>query len=478
MNNYYFKFFFLLSISIILFSTSCKNKTKQESPEVITPTNALDRIYEEQKLIAITDYSSTNYFIYKGQPMGFHYELLKLYADFIGVKLELKIENNLDKAFQQLQNQECDVLGIDLTVTKKRSEIISFTTPLNQSRQVLVQRKPENYKSLSSKEIEKQLIRNQLELGGKTVYVQGNSSFAERLHNLSNEIGDTINIKEDTEFHEERLITMVAKGEIDYTVCDEHVGMVNSTYYPLLDVKTPISFPQNLAWGVNKGSFKLQKSIDKWLTAFKETKKYTYLYNKYFKNKKSVAIFESEFNSLEGGKISKYDDLIKKYAKEIDWDWRLLASLIYQESRFDPNVVSWAGAFGLMQLMPVTADRFGASPASSTEVQIAAGVKFIKYLDDRFRNRITDENERILFILASYNAGPGHIFDAQRLAEKNGKDSSVWFGNVDTFLLLKSNPQYYHDPVVKHGYSRGIESYNFVKQIMERYEHYKNAIKI
>jgi membrane-bound lytic murein transglycosylase F len=269
---------------------------------------------------------------------------------------------------------------------------------------------------------------------------------------------------------------MVADGKIDYTVCDEHVAMVNQRYYPNIDISTPISFPQKLAWAVKKGSDSLLVEINTWLTTFKKTRKYKYLHRKYFENPKSVYMVQSEFYSAESGKISIFDDAIKKYSKEIDWDWRLLASLIYQESHFDPSAISWAGAKGLMQLMPATARKYGIDSLSSPEEHIYAGVKFIKWLNKQVPRDVKGKEERIKFILASYNAGIAHVLDARRLAKKYNRNPSIWDNNVDTFLLLKSNPKYFKDPVVKHGYCRGSEPYKFVTEIMQRYEHYKNII--
>jgi membrane-bound lytic murein transglycosylase F len=184
----------------------------------------------------------------------------------------------------------------------------------------------------------------------------------------------------------------------------------------------------------------------------------------------------SDYFSLTSGRISQYDELIKKYSGLIGWDWRLLASVIYQESGFDPTAQSWAGAYGLMQLMPNTARRFGVDRNSPPDQHIRAGVEFIKWLDDRFREKIPDQQERIKFILASYNIGYGHIEDAMNLAEKYGKDPHVWDNSVDEFLMMKSNQKYYMDPVVKYGYCRGIETYNFVSEVLERYADYKNIL--
>lgn len=435
----------------------------------------LSEIRENGKLVVLTDFNSTNYFIYRGQPMGYQYELLQELADHLRIKLDVIVSNDLQESFNYLSEGRCNLLAINLTITKERRRYFDFTEPHTQTRQVLVQRKPDNWKKLSKSELEKQLIRNQLDLAGKTIYVERNSSYAERLKNLSDEIGDSIIIEEVQE-NSEQLISFVAEGDIDFTVCDENVALVNQTYYPNIDVYTAISFPQNLAWAVQKGATSLKHEIDIWLKEFKKTTKYAVIYNKYFRNQRTSQMVASDYFSLTSGRISAYDEAIKKHSNQIGWDWRLLASVIYQESRFDPNAESWAGAFGLMQLMPNTARRFGVNKSSSPEQHIRAGVEFIQWLDNRFKEKIPDPQERIKFILASYNIGYGHIEDAMNLAEKYGKDPAIWDDGVNEFLLMKSKPEYYLDPVVKYGYCRGVETYNFVSEVLERYNDYRNII--
>jgi membrane-bound lytic murein transglycosylase F len=324
--------------------------------------------------------------------------------------------------------------------------------------------------------INKQLLRNQLDLAWKTIFVQAGSSHLERLKSLSAEIGDSIAIIE-VPFESEQLIKSVADGDIDYTICDENIATVNSTYYPDIDINTPVSFPQNLAWGLRKtGSEMLHEKLNSWIYSFRQTGSYALLYAKYYKNSRSSKIVRSDYYSLSTGKVSKWDDLIKAASKEIDWDWRLLASLIYQESRFDPDVISWAGAYGLMQVMPVTGERLGIDVTASPANNIKAGTKYINWLHTIFDQKIADENERMKFILAAYNAGPGHVLDAMRLAEKNGLDPQKWDGSVAFWLLKKSEPQYFNDTSVKNGYFRGTESVNFVSEVLERFEHYRNII--
>jgi len=297
-----------------------------------------------------------------------------------------------------------------------------------------------------------------------------------RLNNLMEEIGDTIYIVEDIELTVEQLIEKVAIGEIEYTIADEHIAMVNQKYYPDIDVNTPVSFPQNVAWAIKKGSYQLLSEINLWLEDFKRSKESAYIYNKYFRNPRSVRITQSEYHSVTGGKISQYDEIIKEQSVILDWDWRLLASLIYQESGFDPDVQSWVGAFGLMQLMPATAEIFGVDSLSLPRENIEAGVKFLKWLDAQFVDIVEDEGERMRFVMAAYNVGIAHVFDAMRLAEKYGKNPAVWKDNVDYFILNKSDPKYYTDSVVYYGYARGEEPFKFVNEILERFDHYRNVI--
>jgi membrane-bound lytic murein transglycosylase F len=438
-------------------------------------TRDLPGILQRGRLTAITDYNSTNYFIYRGQPLGYQYELLQDLADHMNIKLEVVVSNRLEETFNCLRMGDCDLIAMNLAITGHRRSQVNFIIPHGQTRQVLVQRKPTNWKKLSPSQLERALIRNQLDLAGKRVYVQHNSAYYRRMLHLAEEIGDTIEILDVPE-DAETLIMLVADGQIDYTVCDENVALVNQTYYPNLDVQTAVSFPQNLAWAVHSEADELKKAIDDWLRQYRRSARHAVIYNKYFKNERSASIVKSDLFTLGSGKISVYDTYIKEYSERIGWDWRLLASMIYQESRFDPRARSWAGAFGLMQLMPVTAQRFGINMNSPARDQINAGTQFISWLDKRFSPSVPDPEERIKFILASYNVGPGHVFDAIRLADKNGKDPGKWHDNVDEFLLKKSNPDYYLDPVVKYGYCRGTETIHYVDQVLERYDHYKNIL--
>ncbi len=261
----------------------------EKSQEIDIISDDFDIIKEKGKIVVLTDFNSTSYFIYRGQPMGYQYEMLQEMADYLGLQLEVIVSNDLNHSFNKLENGDVDLIAANLTITKQRKKIMDFTVPHSITRQVLVQRKPVKWEILDKKTIESSLVRDQLDLAGKTVYVQANSSHALRLRNLSDEIGEKINIVE-TDEEVEHLISLVANGEIDYTVGDENVAQVNQYYYQNIDVETPLSFNQNLAWAVRKNSGKLLKEINDWLAYFKESIEYKHIYAKYYQNNRSAIL--------------------------------------------------------------------------------------------------------------------------------------------------------------------------------------------
>src|SRR5690606_36819661 len=171
---------------------------------------------------------------------------------------------------------------------------------------------------------------------------------------LSEEIGGDIDIIRDTaSLESESLIRKVAHGEIEYTIADQMLARVNASYYPDLDINTPVSVAQQVAWATRMNSPQLLEAINDWLVGIKKEATFMVIYNRYFKSPRTSAVrMRSEYSSMGGNMLSPFDSLIRQGANTLGWDWRLLASLIYQESRFLPNGESWAGAKGLMQLMP------------------------------------------------------------------------------------------------------------------------------
>lgn len=226
-----------------------------------------------------------------------------------------------------------------------------------------------------------------------------------------------------------------------------------------------------LSWAVREGNTELADSIKNWYkpeiaTNVKREEKELFSTQSIHRH-----VYAPMLNT-QAGIISNYDHLFKRYAPIARWDWRLLAAQCYQESCFDPKAYSWAGAKGLMQIMPETAKHLGLAESEvyEPEPNIYAAVRYINELNTRFTD-IRNPEERKFFILASYNGGFFHIRDAMALTKKNGKNPHKWI-HVAEYVLKLSTPEYYNDPVVKYGYMRGSETANYVSAIYSRWQKY------
>lgn len=430
-------------------------------------TDDLQQIKDSGELTVLTLYSSTSYFIYRGEDMGFQYELSQQFAKSLGVKLKVKVAKNSRELIEKLLAGEGDLIAYTLPITNRWKDSLIYCGEEVITHQVIIQRQ-------SGRGVKP--LKDVTELIGKDVYVKPGKHY-ERLVNLDKELGGGIRIHRVTNdsITAEDLIMQVSQGTIPYTVADNDIARLNKTYYPNLNTELAISFDQRASWAVRKDCPKLAEAANLWHKENMTSPDYTASMKRYFENSKNIT--HSPILSLKEGKISHYDPLFKKYATEIGWDWRLLASLAYTESNFDTTAVSWAGAKGLMQLMPTTARAMGVPPGKeqNPEESVKAATKYIAATAKSFDH--LPEEERINFVLASYNSGIGHVLDAMALAEKYGKNKNVWRDNVETFILLKSEEEYFTDPVCKNGYFRGRETYNFVRDIIARFELYKKKIK-
>jgi len=412
--------------------------------------------------------SSISYFDYRGEPMGFQYELAKQFAQSLGLKLKIKTAPDTEELVRMLLDGEGDLIAYPVPMTKEFKDSVLFCGEDIITHQVLVQR--------NSKKGQKALA-NVTDLIGKDIYAKPGKHL-ERLVNLDQELGGGIKIHEVTNdsISSEDLLMQVSQGTIDYAISDNDLARLNKTYYSNLDIHLAVSFDQRASWAVRKTSPLLSEAANQWHKDNATSPAYKASTKKYFEQSKRLP--HGPILSLKDGKISHFDHLFKKYASEIGWDWRLIASLAYNESNFDSTAVSWVGARGLMQLMPRTARAMGVPEGKeqNPEESVKAATKYLAQLSRSF-SKVTDPDEKTKFVLGAYNAGIGHIFDAMALAEKYGKDKYKWDNNVEAYILLKSNEEYFNDPVCKNGYFRGRETYNFVKDILGRAEMYKQKIK-
>ncbi len=457
------KRFIKIPIISLLLCLACNSCVERKSNEEVT-NNDFEEILTSGELRVLTLSGSTSYFIYKGEERGYEYEMIKRFADKHKLDIKVIVADNIGHMMQMLLDSVGDVIAYEIPITGHTKDKVLHCGPERISAQVIVQQ-------------DKNPISDVTELIGRDVYVERNSKYEERISNLNQELGGGINIhciEKDTIVTED-LIEMVSKGEIPYTLADENIARFNRTFYNNLDIYLPVSFPQRSRWAVRNNSPMLAQAIDEWITIDKDSEAQQTIYRRYFESSKQYRA--SSIQSIVDGRISEYDEIFKREAAKIGWDWRLLASIAYHESRFDTTVVSWAGARGIMQLMPATAAAFGVGMDSIAypEPNIRAAVKSLQAVERSIRS-IENTEEKLLFVLAAYNSGLGHVFDAIALAKKHGKDPQKWYGEVEEAMLMKSNPAYYNDDVCRFGYFRGRQTTNYVREVMTLYHYYCEKI--
>ena len=271
------------------------------------------------------------------------------------------------------------------------------------------------------------------------------------------------------------LFTHLLTGEADL-VAFEIDSVRLATFMPHDNNGDSLSLqPVRSQWVVRSNSIDLAKAINTWWEDDMRSRFLAMEKVRTTKSKQQRVQVRPAMLNRQKGIISSYDELLIRQASRIGWDWRLLAAQCYQESGFDPRAVSWAGAQGLMQIMPSTAARLGLprSDVFDPERNVEAAVRYLFLLDEAFSD-IHSRQERINFVLAAYNGGSGHVRDAMALAKKNGHNPQRW-AEVDPYILKLSQPEYYRDPVVQYGYLRGSETSGYVRQIQARWASYRGS---
>jgi membrane-bound lytic murein transglycosylase F len=268
----------------------------------------------------------------------------------------------------------------------------------------------------------------------------------------------------------EELIEQVAAGAIDTTVADGHLLDIELARGVAVKSGIQMSEDRPHAVAVRDSNPKLLAALDRFIKKEYRGLVYNVLYKKYFTSQRQVRnLAAGRPRAGSDSSLSPYDEVTRTLAERYNLDWRLVVAQMFQESRFDPKAKSFAGAQGLMQVLPRTARFMGFDKIKKPEDGIHAGIKYLDWVRNRFEPDLP-VNERMWFSLAAYNAGHGHVQDARRLARQKGWDGDRWFGNVERAMLLLSKKKYARK--ARYGYVRGIEPVSYVRNIRERYRAY------
>lgn len=314
------------------------------------------------------------------------------------------------------------------------------------------------------------------DLEGRTVSVRRSSPAWRLVESLIEEGLDIALEAAPEELETEEIIERVANGLYDVTVADAYSVKVASTWRDDVRAAFALAGPLPVAWAVRGSNPQLLAALDAFIEREYRQVFYNVIHARYFENPRTIRAHMAERvdTRISGSRLSPFDDLVKRHADKTPFDWPLIVAVMYRESRFDPQVTSWAGARGLMQLLPVTAERFGISDLEDPESSIVAGVRMLAWLYDQFETDLSVK-DRTWFTLAAYNAGLGHVLDARRLARELELDPDRWFDNVEEAMLLLSQPKYYRR--ARHGYVRGIDPVSYVRDIRELYNAYRSMLR-
>lgn len=436
-------------IGLLLLGLSCEFDISSFK----TDASILKKIIEKGELTVITRNNAHCYYSYRDQEMGFEHDLAKAFAAYLGVTLNIRIAEKWEGMIPSLIDGTGDLIAASMTITPKRNQDVLFSNGYMDIQQHLIVHRGNHS------------IRTIEDLPGQTIHIRRGTSYQERLETLAARIPNlTIVLHEDVPTEE--FIRQVAEKEIDITVADSNIALLNRRYYPQAVMAGPVADKENLGWAVDPNAHKLLGKINQFFKQIQENGRYEELRNQYYAEVERFDYLDLKiYHRRLATRLPKYQPILMAASREFSFDWRLIAAQMYQESHFRRYARSHAGAYGLMQLTKRTAKSFGVTDITDPEQNIYAGVKHLRNLFDYVD--IENESDRLSIALAAYNTGQGHLRDAQKLAINLRMDPQKWSSLEKTLPLLRYR-QYYNNAI--YGYCRGTEPVTYVKQIRIYYD--------
>jgi len=389
--------------------------------------------------------------------MGFEYDLVKAFADHMGLELKLKVVDSVTDILKAIENGEADLTAAGLTRTDEREKRFLFGPDYFTVQQQVVGNRSHPYP------------RKVEELQNFDLLVLKNTSYVEELKGLQQQY-PYLHWEETDEYSTDQLLEQVWLGKISCTVADSNILAMNRRYFPELMVAFPISEEQHLAWIINKKKIRLKAKLSQWFTTIKDSGQLAELKDRYYSY---IEIFDyvdiKIFTRRISSRLPVIQPYFQEYAEQYDLPWTTLAAKAYQESHWETNAVSPTGVKGIMMLTLPTAKALGVTNRLDPEQSIKGGAQYFRQLLDRIPESIP-EKQRSAFAMAAYNVGMGHIYDARKLARKLGKDPDSW-KDIKSVLPLLSRKKYYK--TLQHGYARGYEPVRYVDRIFN----YRNILE-
>lgn len=430
------------------------NKKQTKSKKV----SQWQSIQEKKTIRFVLRNNLSSYYIWRGELLGFHYELAKRFAEEHKLRYEIFVAPNHIALLDYIIEDKADIaLGFFTPTQERIDKGISFSRPYHYASELLIAHK--DTKDINNKEL----------------YIRRSSAYWQSAEKLKPMATNLFLVPAPENQETESIIADVAKGKYDLTIADNHIVDIEMTFRDNIHSLQALGEPKAQSWAIKSGNTQLMSEVNSFIKKHYKGLFYNVIYNKYFKNTKRIDKHYKGYERTKGsGVLSPYDDTVKRYADKYDFDWRLLVAQMHQESRFNAQAKSMAGAQGLFQVMPRTAKELGITDIHHPEQGIKAGIRYMDWVRERMIANDIPKQQLVWFTLASYNAGAGHVRDAMQLAKQKGWKGDVWFDNVEKAMLLLSQPKY--AAKARYGYVRGTEPVNYVRAIKARLDTYKNIL--
>ncbi len=418
------------------------------------PQNRLEHIQETGVLQVISRNSPTSYYIGAEGPAGLDYDLAARFADYLGVELKIIVPVSTSDIVPMLRHGRADMAAAGLAVTELRSQQLIFGPAFMQLHQQLIYR-PGNGRPASIDDLDGQLG------------VAAGSALEDRLTELQRE-HPQLQWTAYANKSQQELLEMVAHGELDYTVANSNEAAYAQRYYARIGVAFDISEDLDVAWAFRQGTDKsLHLAAQLFFAELGKTNAIAELEERYYGYIRQFDYVDAQtFLDRIVERLPDYLPTFKTAAAAEGFDWQLLAALSYQESHWDPHAQSPTGVRGMMMLTQPTAERVGVDDRTDPYQSIIGGARYLREVIDRMPERIPYP-DRLWLALAAYNVGFGHLEDARILTEAAGANPDRW-ADVREYLPLLSQKQWYEQTT--HGYARGREPVQFVRNIRGYYE--------
>ena len=435
-----------------LYTTLISSPTTTKTTPQKLPTQ-IEKIKEKKHLDVVILNSPTVYYEGADKKLGFEYDLIKAYSESLGVDLNLTVVYNVNEALELSRKGVGDITVAGLSITPQRKREFEFGPRYYRIQEQLI---------CSSKMYRNgSFPKDFIDLVGLKIVVGKGTSYESSLNRLKEEYEGLV-FETTTEFSTEQLLSMTHNQEIDCTVADSNIFMINQRYYPNLSRAFVLDNSNSLAWILRKKDSSLQESLYEWLNKYEDSGKMAELRDFYYSYLNLFDYYDNKiFTKRLKQRLPKYIKYFKEAGKKYDVPWELLAAQSYQESHWNPRAKSHTGVRGMMMLTLVTAKQMGIKNRLNAKQSIFGGAKYLARLEKRFPVEVKGRN-RWAFTLAAYNVGMGHLHDAQTLARKLNKDPYSW-KDLKTILPLLSHAKYYKK--LKYGYARGNEPVNYVNSI-------------